>query len=40
MGGRRLRRVEVTPGVSIPYVDQGGSDGVTVVLIHGLGDSL
>lgn len=31
---------EGTPGVSIPYVDQGGSDGVTVVLIHGLGDSL
>jgi non-heme chloroperoxidase len=39
-GGRRLRRVEVEPGVSVPYTDQGASDGATLVLIHGLGDSL
>jgi non-heme chloroperoxidase len=38
--GRRLRRVEVAPGVVLPYTDQGDSTGVTVVLIHGLGDSL
>jgi pimeloyl-ACP methyl ester carboxylesterase len=40
MFGRQPRRVRVAAGVSIPYVDQGGSDGVPVVLIHGLGDSL
>ncbi len=39
-GGRQIRRVRVAPGVSIPYADQGRSDGVPVVLIHGLGDSL
>lgn len=35
-----VRRVAVARGVSIPYVDQGARDGVPVVLIHGLGDSL
>lgn len=38
--GRRLRWVEVALGVSVPYVEQGESTGLTVVLIHGLGDSL
>lgn len=36
----RIRRVAVAPDVVIPYIDQGAADGVPVVLIYALGDSL
>ncbi|MPZ73741.1 MAG: alpha/beta fold hydrolase [Nitriliruptorales bacterium] len=39
MSGPQFRRVTVSPGVSLPYVDQGADGGVAVLLIHGLGDS-
>lgn len=33
-------RVAVAPGVSIAYLERGVDEGVPIVLIHGLGDSL
>lgn len=35
-----IRRAAVAPDVVIPYIEQGATDGVPVVLIHALGDSL
>lgn len=36
----QVYRVPVAPGVSIAYLERGADEGVPIVLIHGLGDSL